>query len=102
MCDMKNEMSNATKTNHQATDFIREDYLKPESVSVMMRRIKSGVYEVSILSEDRDCTFESDVAAAVAKAIGGREWTHSYGNGITVSAPAGFRAPNGFVRIDNL
>jgi hypothetical protein len=99
---MKNEMSNAIKTNHPASDFIREDYLKPESVSVMMRRIKSGVYGVEILHADRDYTFESDVAAAVAKAIGGREWTHFCGSSITVSAPAGFRAPKGFVRIDNL
>jgi len=91
-----------THNGHSVTDYIRDCYLKPECVKVHLYRLKAGIYAVVINSSDRDYTFESDVADAVAAAIGGRVLTHSCGNEITVSAPKGFCAPRGFVKVENL
>ena len=91
-----------THNGHSVTDYICNDYLKPECINVHLSRVESGIYEVVIDPQDRDYTFEGDVAEAVAKIIGGRALTHGCGNGITVSAPKGFRAPRGFVKVQAL
>lgn len=96
-------MKNETNISHTPADFILDEFdLRPEAVSVLVRRSGPGTYDVEIHSADRDYTFESEVAEAFAKSIGGKVLTHSSGNGISVCAPRGFRAPRGFVRIDSL
>lgn len=100
----RNKMNTSIETHngHSVTDYIRDCYLKPECVNVRLSRVESGIYEVVIDPQDRDYTFESDVAEAVAEVVGGRALTHGCGNGIMVSAPKGFRAHRGFVKVENL
>lgn len=100
---MKNNESNESieKARHIATDWEREDCLKPEAVFVRLNRLEKGIYDVEISILDRDYTFESDVTGELAKR-GFKTRTSGRGNGISVWAPKGFRAPKGFVKVESL
>ena len=91
-----------THNNHAVTDYVRDGLLQPECVNVRLTREESGIYDVEISILDRDFTFEDEVASAVAKQIGGRVRTSGRGNGISVTAPKGFRAKKGFVKVEAL
>lgn len=88
--------------NHIESDYISDGELKTECVNVRLTREELGIYDVEVSILDRDYTFEHEVAYKVAKVIGGRVRTSGCGNGISVTAPKGFRAPHGFVKVESL
>lgn len=95
-----------SKNIMQKQFFIRDNYLEPGSVRVSFQRIGTikgigkNLYSVQINSEDREMTFEEDVALALKK-IGFKVFTYGSGNGITVSRQ-GLRATKIQKMIDNL
>jgi len=92
-------MTTTTTNNDAARDAGR---IPVAEVRVKLERIEPRVYAVLIASEDRDYCFEDEVSFEVAVRIKGKKLTHSSGNGITVFAPKGFRAPRGYRAIESL
>lgn len=82
--------------------FIREDYLELDSVRIKFIRSIMGMKyrDVIIHSEDREKTFESDVADAL-ESKGFEVLTYGKGNGITVSRK-GLKSSRKFEMIRNI
>lgn len=89
--------------DHTADDLISDGQLKPETVKVRFTRASAGVWSVEVSILDADWTFTSDVAAAIEKQTGLKA-REDCRRAINAYAPAGkkFRAPTGFVRVENL
>ena len=86
--------------------FVRENYLEAESVRVWFSRIGTipkvgkNLYQAHINVEDRDMTFEEDVARALKK-VGFEVKCCGHGNGIVVSRE-GLRATRDEVMVQSL
>lgn len=91
----------ATDSRHPATDYVSPGHLFSSACSVRFDRISKGVYRVELSIFDQDEIHLDEVAQALENA-GMIRATVARDGFISVVAPSGFRAPQGFVRIDAL
>ena len=94
--------TNDIPQNHTCDDLLREGVLKPESVRVRFTRSITGIWDVEVSILDAPWTFTSDVAEAIQKRTGLRATEDSRQRIIVCANGKTFRAPRGFVRVENL